>query len=175
VSTIWDHAVRALHPILGDRKSLGETITSSLPGGGRSYYCGGPLRACSHLTCALVCALAEANLLGYSRPVDEPVAATGNGARLVHGLAGVPLDSYDAIELLAERTDDEPAQILSAAARAVADQWNDPPSGFAVAAQIIIERDWPELHAVLYELLGGGPCTPPLRLADCRVVEDGPQ
>ena len=163
MSTIWDHAVRALFPILGDRKSLGETIESALPGGGRHYYCGGPIRACSHLTCALVSALADADVLGYPLNVNPP------GGRLVHGLAGVPLDSYDAIELLAERTDDEPARIGSTAARAVADQWNDPPSGFALAARIYLERDWPELYTALDDLLGGGPLTPPLRLADCRV------
>jgi hypothetical protein len=90
--------------------------------------------------------------------------------RLVHGLAGVPLDAYDALDLLAERTDDEPAQILTATARVVADLWNDPPWSCVQRDQV--RRHFPELADALDELLGGGPMTPPITLADCR-VQDG--
>lgn len=92
-----------------------------------------------------------------------------NQPRLVTGLAGVPLDAYDALELLSQRDDDEPAQILSAAARTVADLWNDPGGGMGMVMQEEIRQGWPELADALYELLGGGPTTPPLTLADCRL------
>jgi hypothetical protein len=81
--------------------------------------------------------------------------------RLVHGVAGVPLDAYDAIELLAE-----PAQILATAARTVADLWNDPPLGLIESHEV--REQFPALAAALDELLGGGPMTPPLTLAACR-------
>lgn len=94
--------------------------------------------------------------------------------RLVHGLAGVPLDAYDALELLSQRTDDERAQILSAAARTVADLWNDPGGGMPMVMQEEIRQGWPELADALCELLGGGPLTPPITLADCRLEDGGP-
>lgn len=61
MSTIWDRAVRALQPVLGDTADRGA-------GAGRplAYYCGGPRLVCRHRACAVVSALAEAELLAYA-------------------------------------------------------------------------------------------------------------
>lgn len=73
--------------------------------------------------------------------------------QLVVGAADVPIDPYDAIDLLSVR-DDEPSQLLAWAARRVADWWNDPPY---LHERMDVERVAPELAALLYDLLGGGP------------------
>lgn len=91
MSTIYDRAVRVLYPMLGGRKALGETIASPTPEGGVSYYCGGPERRCSHLVCAVVSAIADADLLNYGPADEAPPAMSGaawppgaqSGARVV--------------------------------------------------------------------------------------------
>lgn len=56
MSTIWDHAVRALQPVFAEVDARGRPL---------GYYCGGPVMVCTHQTCRAVSALAEADLLGY--------------------------------------------------------------------------------------------------------------
>jgi hypothetical protein len=73
---------------------------------------------------------------------------------LVVGKAGVPIDCYDAIELLAVRRDDYAARLLADAARGVADWWNDPPVYWSREA---VREAAPDLAELLDELLGGGP------------------
>ena len=85
---------------------------------------------------------------------------------LVTGTAGVPIDTYDAIELLSE-VNDHPSRLLSAAARKVADLWNDPP---LVWQRDLVEQHFPELGDALYELLGGGPSHPPTTWNDVRTA-----
>jgi hypothetical protein len=89
--------------------------------------------------------------------------------QLVHGHGAVALDAYDAIELC--DAGDEPAQILAAAARAVADLWNDPPMSSWQRTQVA--EVFPELATALDELLGGGPLYPGLTWADVRLRVPG--
>ena len=85
--------------------------------------------------------------------------------------AGVPIDCYDAIELLSQRTDDPAAVLLANTARVVADLWNDPP--WSGVQRDEVEQVFPELAAALYGLLGGGPLHPPITAADVRPSEAG--
>lgn len=85
---------------------------------------------------------------------------------LVVGKAGVPIDAYDAIQLLAARPD-HPSRLLAEKARAVADWWNDPPFGPFQRDQI--EKVAPELVELLADLLGGGPGD----VSDVRAAPDG--
>jgi hypothetical protein len=66
----------------------------------------------------------------------------------------VEMDCYDAIELVAQRSD-APSRLLAETARAVADLWNDPPLSCYQREQV--EQVFPELAEALHELLGGGP------------------
>lgn len=73
MSTIWDRAVRALLPVLGETGEDGYSL---------AYYCGDPNPACTHTTCAAVSALAEADLLHYPAPPDDQQeAAAENTSR----------------------------------------------------------------------------------------------
>lgn len=64
MSTIYDRAVRALHPVF---REMSDRFGPSEP---LSYYCGGPERRCNHRTCAAVSALVEEDLLNYAPPVS---------------------------------------------------------------------------------------------------------
>lgn len=80
-----------------------------------------------------------------------------NKSRMVTGKANVPIDAYDAIQLLLQTGDGpgSPAHILATAAKRVADLWNDPPYTSWQCDQV--REVFPELADALYELLGGGP------------------
>lgn len=73
---------------------------------------------------------------------------------LIVGAAGVPIDAYDAIDLLASRNGDFPARLLASRARTVADLWNDPPNAWQ---KVAATSDFPELADALDQLLDGGP------------------
>jgi hypothetical protein len=87
------------------------------------------------------------------------------GARLVLGRSGVPIDAYDAIELLSQRAD-HPSRLLAERARRVADLWNDPPLSSMQTEQV--HEVYPELADALDELLDGGPISPRITWADVR-------
>ena len=89
-----------------------------------------------------------ARALSAARPAAEP------DAQMVVGKAGVPIDAYDAIQLLATRPD-HPSRLLAEKARAVADWVNDPPGGLLQRGQV--DEIAPELVEKLFDLLGGGP------------------
>jgi hypothetical protein len=88
-------------------------------------------------------------------------------ARLVTGKAGVPIDAYDAIELVSQR-DDHPSQLLAERTREVADLWNDA----GLWHKEGVEEVFPELANALYGLLDGGPCNPRITWDDVRPEED---
>nr|WP_145982987.1 hypothetical protein [Pseudonocardia sp. AL041005-10] len=77
-----------------------------------------------------------------------------NAPDLVVGKAGVPIDAYDAIQILATRPD-HPSRLLAEKARAVADWWNDPPGGLWQREQL--DEVAADLGELLGDLLGGGP------------------
>lgn len=88
---------------------------------------------------------------------------------LVTGAAGVPIDCYDAIELLADGPD-HASRLLSAAARRAADLWNDPPNGPHEVQEV--RRCFPDLADALDDLLAGGPVTPPITWDDVRPARE---
>lgn len=96
----------------------------------------------------LVRALEGAGML-HDDPADDTAAPD-----LVVGKAGVPIDAYDAIQILATRPD-HPSRLLAEKARAVADWWNDPPGGLWQREQL--DEVAADLGELLGDLLGGGP------------------
>ena len=66
----------------------------------------------------------------------------------------VEMDCYDAIEIVAQRSD-APSRLLAENARRVADLWNDPPNSVWESEQV--REAFPALADALDELLGGGP------------------
>lgn len=56
MSSVWDHAVRAVVRAVPEEGDDGHSL---------SYYCGGPELVCEHHACRVVSALADADLLQY--------------------------------------------------------------------------------------------------------------
>lgn len=76
MSTIWDHAVRAVQPVFDERDAGGEPL---------AYYCGGrgSESFCDHQTCRAVAALAGADMLHY--PPNGDQAHVGRSGSIPRG------------------------------------------------------------------------------------------
>lgn len=61
MSTIYDRAVRALHPVFAETDTHGDPLTYCCCAGGCDMH----PEACGHQACAAVWALDQADLLGY--------------------------------------------------------------------------------------------------------------